>query len=372
MSVPAEFASVPVVDVSAALPSLASPSSAAASLPSAVLECAAAIRNACQKVGFFYLTGYSTVIASTLEESLDSLSREFFRLDLEEKDKIHMRNSGKAWRGFFKVGDELTSGKPDVKEGLYLGQQIDDDSPLAGLPVHGKNQFPARPEGLKAAIEGYMAACEELGQKVMALIAVSLGLDLRFFKEGIVKDPLCLFRIFHYPPFATQPEEFRAKDLFSVGAHSDYGLITLLRQDSVGGLEVQNREGKWVPAPPIPNSFVVNVGDMLEALTRGLFRSTLHRVRNPSDTAMRISFPFFFDPGFHAAIAPLPLSAELQEEAKVERERRAAAGDSRWDGRSPLEVEAGTTYGSYLLSKIQKVFPDLAQNSQLLGAPTKS
>jgi isopenicillin N synthase-like dioxygenase len=184
-----------------------------------------------------------------------------------------------------------------------------------------------------------MAALTDLGHRLMSGIALGLGLPEAYFVEHGTRDPLTLFRIFNYPP----PAE---PDLWGVGEHTDYGLLTILLQDEVGGLEVKSKSG-WVPAPPMPNSFVCNIGDMLDRMTRGVYRSTPHRVRNVSGRD-RLSFPFFFDPNFFADVRPIDLPSG--ETAPDDR-------GSRWD-QSSVHIFQGT-YGEYLLGKVGKVFPGL-------------
>jgi isopenicillin N synthase-like dioxygenase len=150
---------------------------------------------------------------------------------------------------------------------------------------------------------------------------------------------LTLFRIFNYPP----PSD---PSFWGVGEHTDYGLLTILLQDDAGGLEVKSRS-RWIPAPPVPSSFVCNIGDMLDRMTRGLFRSTPHRVRNPAPRD-RLSFPFFFDPNFFAKVRPIELTG--QDLPPDDR-------DERWDRASVHAFEG--TYGDYLLGKVGKVFPEL-------------
>ena len=130
-------------------------------------------------------------------------------------------------------------------------------------------------------------------------MALGLGLDGEWFHANLTADPLVLFRIFRYPPEAGVVEPN-----WGVAEHTDYGLLTILGQDDHGGLEVHAPTG-WIDAPPIPGTFVCNLGDMLERMTGGRYRSTPHRVRNRSG-ADRLSFPFFFDPGWDARGAPGP------------------------------------------------------------------
>ncbi|MEU0567587.1 2-oxoglutarate and iron-dependent oxygenase domain-containing protein [Nonomuraea sp. NPDC005983] len=286
---------------------------------------------ACRDSGFFYVTGHG--VPPELPARLDAASRTFFALPAEVKNEISMDRGGRAWRGFFPVGGELTSGRPDLKEGVYFGAE----EPPGDLPLHGPNLFPEQVPELRAAVLRYLDEMTGVAQTVMSGIALSLGLDADYFRTGYTADPTVLFRIFHYPP--APPDS----DAWGVGEHTDYGLLTLLLQDSNGGLQVHTSTG-WTDAPPLPGTFVCNIGDMLDKLTGGLYRSTPHRVRNLSGND-RLSFPFFFDPGWHSEVPPLPYTP---------------GGRARWDGQD-LRAFTGT-YGEYLVSKVSKVFPQLAQD----------
>ncbi len=173
-------------------------------------------------------------------------------------------------------------------------------------------------------------------------VALSLGLWSQYFRETYTARPTLLFRVFHYPPSSAADESW------GVGEHTDYGLLTLLAQDDVGGLEVKTPQG-WIAAPPIPGTLVCNIGDMLDRLTGGVYRSTPHRVLNLSGKE-RYSFPFFFDPAFDAEIVPLPDQAKLARDDSTE----------RWD-RQNVHDFAGS-YGDYLIGKVSKVFPALARD----------
>jgi isopenicillin N synthase-like dioxygenase len=325
-----EFSNVPIVDVSELV--------AGGPGQSAVAE---RLGQACRESGFFYVVGHG--VGEGLQARLRALSREFFAQDVDAKLRIRMALGGRAWRGYFRVGDELTSGKPDQKEGLYFGTELPADHPLvqAGTPLHGPNLFPAEPAGLREAVLEYMAALTRLGHRLMAALALSLRLEESYFADRYTGEPLTLFRIFNYPP----P---RDPGLWGVGEHTDYGLLTILLQDDAGGLEVRSRSG-WVAAPPVPGSFVCNIGDMLDRMTKGVFRSTPHRVRNPAPRD-RLSFPFFFDPGFFARVQPIDLpGVEVPPDDQ----------DERWD-RANVHAFQGT-YGEYVLNKVGKVFPELRE-----------
>ncbi len=131
---------------------------------------------ACTEYGFFYIVGHG--IKSTLVDRLQALSRDFFSLPLEAKMQLRMELGGQAWRGYFPVGGELTSGQPDLKEGLYFGQELAPDHPLvsAGTPLHGANLFPSI-VGFKETVLAYMDQVTALGHLLMRLVALSLNLN---------------------------------------------------------------------------------------------------------------------------------------------------------------------------------------------------
>jgi isopenicillin N synthase-like dioxygenase len=298
-------------------------------------DVARALDQACRANGFFYVSGHG--VDEALQAELEHLSRDFFALDETDKAAIAMEHGGAAWRGWFPVGGELTSGMPDRKEGIYFGAE---GAPGDPRPLHGPNLFPQQPAGLRDAVLAYMAAMTSLGHALVRGMALALGLDSSWFDVNLTADPVTLFRIFHYPPSTGDAGSW------GVGEHSDYGLLTILRQDATGGLEVRTPDG-WIDAPPIDGTFVCNLGDMLERMTGGRYRSTPHRVRTP-DRSGRLSFPFFFDPSWDAEVRPLPLGAGAPGDA----------GD-RWDGASVFDFDG--TYGDYLLAKVSRVFPTLGE-----------
>ena len=303
-------------------------------------DVAAKIGGACREYGFFYIVGHG--VREDLQQRLEKLSADFFKQDLETKLQISMSRGGRAWRGYFPVGAELTSGKPDLKEGIYFGGELALDHPLvkSGTPMHGANLFPPdKPEFRKTVLD-YMASMTRLGRCLMAGIALSLGLEESYFAERYTADPLILFRIFNYPP--PSGRDFEVSD--GVGEHTDYGLLTVLRQDMSGGLEVKIKS-RWISARPVHNSFVCNIGDMLDRMTAGHYLSTPHRVRNVTGHS-RLSFPFFFDPNFYAYVKPIEIARSLRDNK-----------DERWDHASVHEFRG--TYGDYFLSKVSKVFPQL-------------
>ena len=257
-----------------------------------------------------------------------------------------MALGGRAWRGWFPVGGELTSGRPDRKEGLYFGAELGARRPARrapALPLHGPNLFPPLPGFREAVLDVDRRADGARPRAHARARARASASTPTYFAERYTADPLVLFRIFHYPA-----ETGRRPGGWGVGEHTDYGLLTILAQDDAGGLEVRTRGG-WIDAPPVAGSFVCNIGDMLDRMTGGRYRSTPHRVRNTSGRS-RLSFPFFFDPAFDAR-------------GRADRRLRGPPPDDaaeRWDGAS-VHAWRGT-YGDYLLAKVARVFPELGRD----------
>lgn len=299
------------------------------------------IAAACRRFGFLQLVGHG--VDPALRRRLHDVAEDFFALDEHAKAALAMARGGRAWRGWFPVGGELTSGVPDGKEGIYFGSELAADDPRvrAGLPLHGPNLFPEQPAEMRDVVLEWMAQLTTVGRVVLSGIARSFDLDDDWFDRWCA-EPTVLFRIFHYPP---PPPGFAGR--WGVAEHTDYGLLTLLVQDDTGGLEVRV-DDEWVTVPPVDDAIVCNLGDMLERVTGGRFRSTPHRVRLPERD--RYSFPLFLDPAWDAELGPLP-GCEPTERALAD----AAAG--RWDGRSVFDVDG--TYGDYLLDKVSRVFPEL-------------
>ncbi len=302
---------------------------------------------ACRQHGFFLIENHG--VPPQLRARLDRAARRFFALPSDEKAAIAMARGGLAWRGWFPPGGELPSGVPDQKEGLYFGRELPETHPkvAAGVPMHGRNLFPARPAALREATLDWIAAVTALGRRVLGGLALALGLGERGFDELLGDEPVVLFRVFHYPPVPQRTPGW------GVGEHTDYGLLTLLAQDAAGGLEVHTPDG-WLPAPPIPDTFVCNLGDMLERMTGGYYRSTPHRVRlqRGPEGLGRLSFPLFLDPAWDSELRPLELRPL---------ERAAAPARPRWDHADPAAFTG--TYGDYLLAKVARVFPELFQEA---------
>jgi isopenicillin N synthase-like dioxygenase len=270
--------------------------------PVARAEAAKKIGDACRNIGFFYITNHGVpeaLIAQTYVEA-----RRFFSLPAAVKAEVAIEHSS-CHRGYFSTGgenlDPARQKSGDLKEGYKIGRDLEADHPLvrAGTPLHGPNQWPANLPGWRETMTAYYKAMEKLGRDLMRAFALALDLPETYFDDWLTA-PMTTLGPLHYPPQTGHITQAQ----IGAGAHTDYGCLTLLAQDDAGGLQVRNAAGQWVDAPPIAGSYVVNIGDMMERWTNGVFTSTLHRVINTSGRE-RYSLPFFFDPDFHAPVACL-------------------------------------------------------------------
>jgi isopenicillin N synthase-like dioxygenase len=260
----------------------------------------AEIGRACREIGFFYVAQHG--VSEALVADMFRVSAAFFALPEAVKAEIAIEKSA-CHRGWFRVGGENLDPEKqraagDLKEGVKIGRDLRADHPLvaAGTPLHGANQWPRLPADFRAVAEAYYAAMVRLGTALLDAFGQSVGVAPGFF-EGWLTAPMTTLGPLHYPPQRGRITQAQ----IGAGAHTDYGCLTILAQDDAGGLQVRGADGAWIDAPPIPGTFVVNIGDMMERWTNGIFRSTLHRVVNVSGKE-RYSLPFFFDPDFHAPV----------------------------------------------------------------------
>jgi isopenicillin N synthase-like dioxygenase len=208
--------------------------------------------------------------------------------------------------------------------------------------MHGPNLWPQKPADMADLVTRWMHEMESLGQRLLSLMAVGLGLPPTHFADGLTRQPTPLFRIFRYPPHPLGDTA-----TWGVGEHTDYGLLTLLVTDGTPGLEVKGPSG-WTDAPADADLVICNLGDMLDRVTGGRYRSTPHRVRNHAGHD-RYSLPFFLDPGWDAMVEPLCFDDEWITPLDSQQ---------RWDRANLRDI--GGSYGDWLGAKVAKVFPDLA------------
>ncbi|WP_199231389.1 isopenicillin N synthase family dioxygenase [Falsiroseomonas bella] len=268
--------------------------------PAGAAATGAAMREASERIGFFYIAGHG--VPAALTQNLFSTAARFFALPEEEKATVKVNKRHRGWIGHGGAKMYGTA-KADLKESFVWGLELPEDDPdvAAGTPLMGPNQWPAALPELRPALYGWYEAVVAAGHAVLRGLALSLGRDMDFFAKPFER-PLARGSAIWYPP---QPPDL-GREQFGVAPHTDYGGLTLLAQDMTGGLQVKGTDREWVMAHPIPDTFVVNIGDLMHRWTNGRFHSNPHRVVNTSGKA-RQSAAVFFDPGFHAVVDPRDL-----------------------------------------------------------------
>jgi len=259
-------------------------------------EVAKQIGDACRIHGFFYISGHG--VSDELQEFIEELSIKFYSQPLEEKEKIRMSVEEKK-RGYYGILEERTATGPDFREVLTFGKDLPDDHPYVSSGHYKPNQYPDNIQGFRAAIIEYFDVMEKLGTRLIEAIAISLGLDDNYFYENHTKDPHNVLLLVNYPP---PKRELKEDEFWGVGEHSDFGFLTILKQDMSGGLQIKSGTD-WIDAHPIKGTFVCNIGDMLSIVSGGQYVSTAHRVRNPANHS-RQSYPFFIGPNFNSIVKP--------------------------------------------------------------------
>lgn len=260
-----------------------------------------ALRDACTEHGFFYCTGHG--LPQALMDAVMDEARAFF--DRPEAKKKNIDKSASACnRGYESLGGQTLQpgAMPDRKEGFYIGEEVTDGDPRLSRFNQGPNQWPADLPAFRPVMMAYFGALSVVAATLMRGIALSLDLDDDTF-ETFTHRPLSTLRLLHYPP--SRPE---MPDEMGAGAHTDFGGLTLLMQDKVGGLQVQGPDG-WIEAPALPGTFIVNLGDMIARWTNDRYRSTRHRVINRSGRE-RYSVPFFYagNPDYQVSCIPTCLA----------------------------------------------------------------
>jgi isopenicillin N synthase-like dioxygenase len=266
------------------------------------------------------------------QETVDAAfapSVRFHALPLEEKLGLKVNAQHRGYMPFAEskiVSSSIQKAtKPNLSESLMVMHEVEPGDPCrADDPLAGPNQWPAIP-GFRAAITAYERALRDLAHRLVGVFEVALGVGAGTLSPSF-DYPTTFLRLLHYPPQdPTGPE-----DEFGSNPHTDYGFLTILAQDSSGGLQVRAPDGEtWLDAPPRPGAFVLNVGDIGERWSNGTLRSTPHRVLNRTGRD-RYSIPYFFDPAASAVVSPLPGCTPAREAPRFE----------------------SVTYGDYLLAKL--------------------
>lgn len=265
------------------------------------------LRRASSEVGFLYVRNHG--VPEAVLTAADSAARKFFALPLDRKleVKINAHHHGFLRVGEARMGRDI---KPDLKESFVWGLELPESDPDRKTnPFLGPNQWPTFLPELRAALVPFYERMTACAQSLMRAFAIGLDLPEDSFIRRCAK-PISRASVLYYPP---QPPQ-AGTGQFGVGPHTDYGCLTLLWQDSIGGLEVQTVGGEWVTAHPIPGTLVINVGDLLARWSNDKFVSTPHRVVNRKGVE-RHSMVLAFDPDFETVVDPL-IACDPGEAAK--------------------------------------------------------
>lgn len=268
---------------------------------------AARLRGILHEHGFFYLSGHG-VDPALVAQAL-SVSKRFFALPVEDKLAIDIVRSPQ-FRGYTRAGAELTRGKPDWREQVDFDCEEDALPITAGSPAWhrtiGPNQWPTAFPELRDVICRYQAEVTRVGLDVLRAVALALGQDEGVFAPMVLPRPRQHLKILRYPGKDT------TRSAQGVGAHKDGGLVTILLQDVLPGLRVQGQDGGWIEAPPVPGTFVVNTGELLELATNGFVCADVHAAISPPPGMERFSIAFFLGAGHEGTIPLIDLPSELK------------------------------------------------------------
>ncbi len=288
---------------------------------SAIDRLAKEVDDASREIGFFTVVNHP--VPAPLIRRIFVESARFFRQPLEQKLRLHMRNSanfrgylpmdegipdagqrGRAVQGFQEhmAPGQLPPRKPNQNEVFQISLELgaDDSDVQAGKPLHGQNLWPEDLPGFREVVLDYYGTMRQFAALMASVFARGLGMEKDFFVPFYTK-PLIQLRLLHYLPQDRQA----ALEGGASRAHSDAGGFTMLQQDDVGGLEIRSKTGEWIVVPPLENSFVVNIGDSMKMWTNHRFASTMHRVVNHYGRD-RYSIGVFANPNYDTVISPLP------------------------------------------------------------------
>lgn len=326
----APFKSIPLIDVSPLLDKWDHPNM---SQDQGVVEVVRQLDQACKETGFFYVKGHG--IPDSLVKKVRHMSHIFFDQPHDTKLKIKL-SPETGYRGYQWVGQNITKGVPDMHEAIDCYKEVRDGMyGDLGEVMQGSNKWPSNPPDFAIFLEEYINFCTALSRKIIRGIALALGGSVDEIEGEKAGDPFWVLRIIGYPGRSCSSDSNLPENDIGCGAHTDYGLLTLVNQDEdITALQVRNRSGEWISAPPIPGTFVCNIGDMLQILSNGLYESTLHRVINNAPK-YRVSVAYFYEPNFDALIEPLEVC------------KQKTGG---------LKNFEGAVYGKHLVSKVTTNF----------------
>jgi isopenicillin N synthase-like dioxygenase len=311
----------------------------------------------CHHIGFFYVVNHG-IPAAVSATYLDAMHA-FFALPLQAREAIDKHHSAQ-FRGWEKLGSELTNNAVDYREQLDIGVEataLDDPEPYY-MALVGPNQWPeeALLPGFRATVDDYFARLAELSRHLLRLMSLALGLEETHIERVFGAHPAPYLKLICYPRTRAGGQ--------GVGTHKDSGFLTLLLQDEQAGLEAQANDDSWYRLDPLPGSLVVNTGELLQLVTHNYFIATPHRVINRGEQ-VRYSSAFFYSPDLNTPLDPLPIDPALVEQARCSPRHR---GEGLMASRA--EMAAGTggmqsrvrprVFGEKYWQRWVRSYPDIA------------
>ena len=295
----------------------------------------------CHGPGFFYLSGHG--VDQQLNDNALCVANQFFNLPDHEREAIAIGNSA-GFRGYTLLKNERTNGRIDWRDQIDIGPEepaptlSPNDPPW--LRLRGPNQWPASLPSMSSTIGDWMQQLEPIGLALMRALALGLGQSEDYFDNKMSPEPYTRVKIIRYP---AQPEHGGSGQ--GLGLHNDTGIITMILQDSIPGLQVMS-EGKLIDVESRPGTFVVNLGEMMQAATSGYLRATKHQVVSPPPGQQRISIAYFVNPRLDARFEPLDLPPTLAAKA---------IGGQNADPNNPVFA----TFGANTLKTRMRSHPDV-------------
>ena len=337
------FREIPIVDLSVSSPGSRDETALADELG-----------RVCHEVGFFVVVDHG--VDTALTDSVFSHMRELFALPQEDKELVSRRRS-RHFRGWDHVGAESTNSRPDMREQFDVWTEwpaLPQDTEPPHLRLLGPNQWlpDSLVPGHRRVFTAWIDQCSILASELLGLLSRSLGLDADHFEQLFGSQPMSLAKFIHYPP---TPAEHAG-----VNAHHDAGFLTVLATGNTPGLQIENQNGEWIDVPLVPDSFVINLGEMLQAMTGNYLVATPHRVVASTE---RYSAGFFHGPSLDTELLPLSLEARYAEAVAASAHHKGAGFMTQRD-----ETAAGVgamrssyappTYGEQLWNYFTRSYPD--------------
>jgi len=281
--------------------------------PGALDEAAAEVREACERVGFFYIAGHGVPEAAIARGFAES--RRFHALPLEAKQKLPLDQNNIGYMAMNtsiqKHSSVHRATKPNQNESFFVSHDRGPDHPdvLAGLDFRGRNQWPDALPGFREGVMAYFGALNALGHRLLPLFAVALGMPADHFDQLFSDENHATLRLLHYPPTEVEDNDF------GTGPHTDNSFMTILARTEVPGLAIRLPSGEWLAPPLIDGTFLVNIGNMMRRMSNDRFLSTPHGVIVEGE-ADRYSIAYFHSPNPYRTIEVLPACADAANPPK--------------------------------------------------------